>query len=174
MKKTLFTTLLFAFLCNIGVSFAQQQRPQLPKIKISGKVTDKETNQPLEYATISLQHTKRVNLLTGTITDEEGNFEIEIFPGIYDIKVEFLTFKTLEIKAQRLTSSINLGIYSLQTDVAALEGVEVVAERAQVEIRLDKKIYNVGKDLTVRGGSVSDVLDNVPSVSVDVEGNISL
>ena len=56
----------------------------------------------------------------------------------------------------------------------ALGEVEVIAERTTVELRLDKKIYNVGKDLTVSGGTVSDVLDNVPSVSVDVEGNVSL
>ncbi|NAS30108.1 TonB-dependent receptor [Flavobacteriaceae bacterium R38] len=172
MKKTILIALAFVFLLKSEVIFAQ--RPQISKIKVSGKVIDKETNQPLEYATVSLQHTRRANILTGTITDEKGNFEVDIFPGNYNIKVEYLTFKTLEIKNQNLTSSSNLGVYSLQMDVAVLEGVEVVAERAQVEIRLDKKIYNVGKDLTVKGGSVSDVLDNVPSVSVDVEGNISL
>ena len=58
--------------------------------------------------------------------------------------------------------------------MASLDEVEIIAERTTVEFRLDKKIYNVGRDLTVRGGTVSDVLDNVPSVSVDVEGNVSL
>ena len=59
-------------------------------------------------------------------------------------------------------------------DAESLDVVEIIAERTTVEIKLDKKIYNVGKDLTVRGGTVSDVLDNVPSVAVDVEGNVSL
>ena len=62
----------------------------------------------------------------------------------------------------------------MEIDFQSLDEVEIIAERTTVEIKLDKKIYNVGKDLTVRGGTVSDVLDNVPSVSVDVEGNVSL
>ncbi|MGB5819133.1 MAG: outer membrane beta-barrel family protein, partial [Saonia sp.] len=75
---------------------------------------------------------------------------------------------------QTLRNSTDLGIMNLSPDVEQLEGVEVMAERTTVELRLDKKIYNVGQDLTVRGGTVSDVLDNVPSVSVDVEGNVQL
>jgi len=62
----------------------------------------------------------------------------------------------------------------LEVDAQTLNEVVVVAEKSTVEIRLDKKIYNVGKDMTVKGGTASDVLDNVPSVSVDVEGNVSL
>ena len=73
-----------------------------------------------------------------------------------------------------LNKDTNLGKISLSLDVAQLNEVEVLAERTTVELRLDKKIYNVGQDLTVSGGTVSDVLDNVPSVSVDVEGNVQL
>ena len=67
-----------------------------------------------------------------------------------------------------------MGTIALGISVAALDEVELVAERTEVEIRLDKRVYNVGRDITVRGGSVSDVMDNIPSVSVDVEGNIAL
>ena len=67
-----------------------------------------------------------------------------------------------------------MGTIALGISVDALDEVELVAERTEVEIRLDKRVYNVGRDITVRGGSVSDVMDNIPSVSVDVEGNISL
>ena len=72
--------------------------------------------------------------------------------------------------------SINedFGIFELEIVTESLNEVELVGERTEVEIRLDKRIYNVGKDITVRGGSVADVLDNVPSVSVDVEGNVAL
>ena len=93
---------------------------------------------------------------------------------MYDISIEFISFKTQTILAKRITQDENLGTISLSEDVESLDAVEVIAERTTVEIKLDKKIYNVGKDLTVRGGTVSDVLDNVPSVSVDVEGNVSL
>ncbi|NER13848.1 TonB-dependent receptor [Leptobacterium flavescens] len=171
MKKILM--LIVAVLAASNLSLAQQ-RQGFKKVKISGTVLDKDTNQPLEYATVSLQHTQRANLLTGGITDEQGAFEIEIFPGTYNIKVEYISFKSVEIKDKQIRGNMDLGPISLQLDVAALDEVEVVAERTQVEIRLDKKIYNVGKDLTVKGGTISDVLDNVPSVSVDVEGNVSL
>ena len=73
-----------------------------------------------------------------------------------------------------IRSNKDLGTINLEIEASALDGVELVGERTTVEIRLDKRIYNVGKDITVRGGSVSDVLDNVPSVSVDVEGVVSL
>ena len=68
----------------------------------------------------------------------------------------------------------DFGTFELEIVTESLNEVELVGERTEVEIRLDKRIYNVGKDITVRGGSVADVLDNVPSVSVDVEGNVAL
>ena len=172
MKKN---TLLVIALCLMATASAlAQPRPVKKKIKVSGKVIDKDSDQPLEYATVSFQNTVQKNMLTGGITDEQGAFEIEVFPGTYDIKVEYISFKSMEIKGKNLNTDLNLGTLSLQLDVASLDEVQVVGEKAQVEIRLDKKIYNVGKDLTVKGGTVTDVLDNVPSVSVDVEGNISL
>ena len=73
-----------------------------------------------------------------------------------------------------LKSNLNLGTIAMEIDPSELEEVELVGEQTQVEIRLDKRIYNVGKDITVRGGSVADVLGNIPSITVDVEGNIAL
>ncbi len=90
------------------------------------------------------------------------------------MSVEYISYKTKSIPNKILNKDTDLGILGIAIDVESLGEVEVIAERTTVEIKLDKKIYNVGKDLTVRGGTVSDVLDNVPSVSVDVEGNVSL
>ncbi len=165
---------LLILVCIIATQASFGQRPQLSKVTISGKVVDQETNEPLEYATIVLQNTKRKRMLTGGITDEKGNFEVEIFSGNYDLKIEYISFKTYEVKNQDYGASTNIGTIKLALDAAALDEVEVIAEKTQVEIRLDKKIYNVGKDLISQGGTVTDVLDNVPSVSVDVEGTISL
>jgi outer membrane receptor protein involved in Fe transport len=78
------------------------------------------------------------------------------------------------LKDQNLKKSINLGIVSLAEDISQLNEVVIRAEKSTVEIKLDKKVYNVGQDMLVKGGTVSDVLENVPSVSVDIEGNISL
>ncbi len=155
------------------LSFAQQ-RPEPKKIKITGKVIDKLSSQPLEYATIVFENSRRPEMISGGITDGKGEFDIEINAGTYTIRIEFISFKTIEFKQRSLQENTNLGTISLSDQTTALDGVELRAERSTVEIKLDKRVYNVGQDMMVKGGTVSDVLDNVPSVSVDVEGNVSL
>jgi len=149
-------------------------RPQMKKIKLNGKVIDQETQEPLEYATVSLINKRFPDKIQGGITNARGIFNFEIFPGKYDITIEYIGFDKIEIKDKAIRIEENLGIIPLNIAAESLDEVELIGERTEVEIRLDKRIYNVGKDITVRGGSVADVLDNVPSVSVDVEGNISL
>lgn len=150
--------------------FASAQK----EIKVSGKVIEKDTKVPLEYATIAFKSKKDNSVTTGGITNEKGEYNIDVPVGTYDISIEYIGYKTVTLPNKNLTSDINLGTTTLALDVEALGEVEIIAERTTVEIKLDKKVYNVGKDLTVRGGTVSDVLDNVPSVSVDVEGNVAL
>jgi outer membrane receptor protein involved in Fe transport len=172
LKLTIFFIGLF-----VSTSIAQQrqgQRGEKREVKITGKVIDKDSNQPLEYATIAFYSKQQNKIVTGGITDIKGNFNISVPTGMYDISIEYISFKTQTITEKRITSNENIGVFSLYIDVEALGEVEVIAEYTTVEIKLDKKIYNVGKDLTVSGGTVSDVLDNVPSVSVDVEGNVAL
>tara|TARA_R110002049_G_scaffold329_20_gene1951 strand:+ start:2312 stop:4822 length:2511 start_codon:yes stop_codon:yes gene_type:complete len=170
MKRFLPVTLLLLTL----VSYAQGgQGPQEP-IKITGTVLEQGTDEPLEYATLVLQSVKNPEKITGGITDASGKFEVEAAPGNYNISVEYISYKSYKLNNQTLRTATDLGIIHLALDVAQLAEVEVVGERTTVELRLDKKVYNVGSDLTVKGGSVTDVLSNVPSVSVDVEGNISL
>ncbi|WP_299335294.1 outer membrane beta-barrel family protein [uncultured Psychroserpens sp.] len=159
--------LVLLFLCSL-FSYAQNE------VTISGIVIDAEDKAPLEYATISFFSKKENKIVTGGITDTKGMFKIEVPIGTYNVLVEYLSYKTKTYEDRTIDKSINLGTVSLELNLEALDAVEVVAERTTVEIKLDKKIYNVGKDLTVRGGTVSDVLDNVPSVSVDVEGNVAL
>ena len=173
MKKTI----LFCLTLLVGFT-ALAQRPQnyqaRPKILLSGKVIDEETKQPLEYATITLKNPRFPDRLQGGITDAEGNFKFEVFPGRYTITTEYISFESNVNEGVILRETTDLGTIALGISVDALDEVELVAERTEVEIRLDKRVYNVGRDITVRGGSVSDVMDNIPSVSVDVEGNISL
>lgn len=165
MKLTI-PLLLFLFFTSLG--FTQNE------VTVSGTVIDVEDKAPLEYATISFFSTKENKIITGGITDDKGVFKIEVPAGVYTVSVEYLSYKTKTYENKSLTEDINLGTVSLTLNLEALDAVEVIAERTTVEIKLDKKIYNVGRDLTVRGGTVSDVLDNVPSVSVDVEGNVAL
>ena len=166
---------LLLFLCLIGIiSVANAQEKSIKKVTITGKVFDKVTKQPLEYATIIFQDTAKKRSVTGGITKADGSFNIEVTADTYDIKIEFISFTSQEIKAKPLLDNMSIGNFFLAEDAQSLQAVEIIAEKTTVQLKLDKKIYNVGKDLTVRGGTVSDVLDNVPSVSVDVEGNVSL
>ena len=170
MDKSKFLLVLFC----LFTAFSFAQRPERKEVKITGTVIDKETKQPLEYATIAFFSKRQNKIITGGITDTKGNFSIPVLTGIYDITVEYISFKTITIPNKQISKAENLGEYSLEINAESLDEVEIIAERTTVEIRLDKKIYNVGKDLTVSGGNVSDVLDNVPSVSVDAEGNVAL
>lgn len=166
MKKSIF--LLFLF-CSITLIVSAQK-----EVKISGKVLEEGTDYPLEYATISFFSIKENKVVTGGITDMEGVFEVMVPVDIYNIKVEYISYSTKTYNNKTLDSDINLGAVSLALDAQALDQVEIIAERTTVEIKLDKKVYNIGKDLTTAGGTVSDALNNVPSVSVDIEGGISL
>ncbi len=166
---------ILALVIVLLISFSvQSQHPERTEVNVTGKVIDVESKQPLEYATISFISKRDYKVVTGGITDVKGEFNIPVLQGMYSIKIEYMSFKTQTLPNKRIIKNENLGTISLELDIEALGKVEIIAERTTVEIKLDKKIYNVGKDLTVRGGTVSDVLDNVPSVSVDVEGNVAL
>ncbi len=169
--KNIFSLILFILLTF--QSNAQQYRNSFSKILIKGKVVDKETKQPLEYATIVLTPINGKNI-TGGLTNAKGDFSIEIKKGNYNVSVEFISFKTKKLNNISFINDTNLKAIYLMPDAQALDEVEIIAEKSTVEIHLDKKIYNVGKDMTVKGGTASDVLDNIPSVDVDVEGNVSL
>jgi hypothetical protein len=153
------------------------QRPRAGNFKkfiIEGVVLDKETQEYLEYATVSLINESFPNRIQGGITDTQGKFIFEVFPGKYNVTIEYIGFDKITLKDKVILTNENLGKFELEIAAESLNEIELIGERTEVEIRLDKRIYNVGKDITVRGGSVADVLDNVPSVSVDVEGNIAL
>ncbi|WP_178988882.1 TonB-dependent receptor domain-containing protein [Winogradskyella schleiferi] len=166
MNLRLFTTLLFVF--TITFSFAQKD------VKIEGTVLEQDTNIPLEYATVVVKTKEDNKIITGGITDTKGEFNVEVPAGTYIISVEYISYKTKTFPEQTISKNTDLGIINLALNVDTLNEVMVVAERTTVEIKLDKKVYNIGKDLTTAGGTVSDALNNVPSVAVDIEGSISL
>nr|WP_315146732.1 TonB-dependent receptor [uncultured Flavobacterium sp.] len=172
MKNLKFISILLLLLTSIN--HYSQQKPPIAKIKITGKIIEKVSKQPLEYATITFTNGASTKSIAGGITNPKGEFNIDIIPGTYDIKIEFISFKPLIFKDRKLLEKTNLGQIALEEDATQLNEVVVRAEKSSVEIKLDKKVYNVGQDMMVKGGTVSDVLDNVPSVSVDAEGNVSL
>jgi len=163
--------IVLAFFLSFAVS---AQDKSAKKIKLKGSVVEKVSKQLLEYATISLVNPISKKIEGGGITNNKGEFEVVINAGLYDLKIEFISFKTSLFQNQNYSESKNLGQLVLEEDFTQLNQVEVRAEKSTVEIKLDKKVYNVGQDLLVKGGTVSDVLDNIPSVTVDVEGNVAL
>lgn len=173
MKQIKFAVLLVLLFTSF-YNYAQQLPSGGNKVKVSGKVFEKVSKQPLEYATISIMAPNDTKVIAGGITNPKGEFEVAVAPGTYDIKIEFISFKATEIKQKSIETDTNLGVVNLSEDAVQLNEVVVRAEKSTVEIKLDKKVYNVGQDMMVKGGTVSDVLDNVPSVSVDTEGNVSL
>ena len=173
MKKIKFAVILVLLFTSF-YNYAQQGPPAKNKVKVTGKVLEKVSKQPLEYATISITAPNDTKVIAGGITNPKGEFDVAVAPGIYDIKIEFISFKSTELKQKSIKGDTNLGVINLSEDAAQLNEVVVRAEKSTVEIKLDKKVYNVGQDMIVKGGTVSDVLDNVPSVSVDTEGNVSL
>lgn len=169
IQKALFLVTLF----GLSSVFAQQKQDG-KKVVLTGKVIEKSTSLPLDYATVTLIGFNSNQVVSGGVTDAKGEFKIEVRPGKFNIKVEFMSFKTFEIKEKAIFEDTNLGTIALQEDAKMIDEVVVRAERTSVDIKLDKKVYTVGKDIMVRGGTVSDVLDNIPSVSVDAEGTVAL
>ena len=161
-------------LLTSAIVFGQQGRPERPKVAITGKITEKTSKLPLEYATVTFKNSKNPKLIFGGITDNKGDYSVDVVPGVYDITLEFISFKPTVIAQKQITEATNLGTTALEEDATQLNEVVVRAEKTTVEIKLDKKVYNVGQDMIVKGGTASDVLDNVPSVTVDADGNVAL
>ncbi|MFT5738018.1 MAG: hypothetical protein ACI9SG_002370 [Maribacter sp.] len=161
---------LFTSLFLLFTTTASAQRD----IYITGTVLDQETNEPLEYATLVVQSVETPDKVTGGITDINGKFKVATAPGKYNLRVEYISYQSYILNNQDLGKPIDLGTIRLSIDATQLEAVEVIGEKTTVEVRLDKKIYNVGKDLTNSGATISDALDNIPSVTVDVDGAVAL
>ena len=168
LKKSI---LVLALLLVSAISFSQVS---LKKANLSGKIIDKETLLPVEFTVITISKSDTKQIINGGSADANGNFNIELNNGIYDIKFEFPGYKTQEKLNQNISVDTNLGNILLETESNQIETVVIRSEKTTVDIKLDKKVYSVGQDLMVKGGTVSDVLDNIPSVTVDSEGAISL
>ena len=123
---------------------------------ISGIILDAQTKEPLEFATVSVY--SNGILIDGIITNEEGEFSIKAKTGDYLLKVEYLAYKTYETQIT-LKQHLDLGVIYLNVNMETLGEIEVIAEKSTVELKLDKKVFNVGKDLLSQNGSLSDVLE---------------
>ncbi|MGE5400477.1 MAG: TonB-dependent receptor domain-containing protein [Ignavibacteriales bacterium] len=143
---------------------------------ITGKVLDSQTGKPVEYASVVLFKTTGGKQINGSITDPDGNFEIkDVVPGKYNIAVSFIGYEKKKLKEVELSSSrLDLGEIKLEEKVVSTDNVVVEGQRVPFSYQIDKKVINVDKFTTATSGNAVDILANVPSVSVDVEGNVSL
>lgn len=145
---------------------------------VVGKAFDSDAGVPLEYATVGVYSKKDSSLLTGGITGSDGSFRLEVKQrkGWY-LTIEFIGYKPKTIDNIEVADNqarIDLGTINIAVDAENLEEVEILAERSQMQMQLDKRVFTVGKDLSNIGGNAEDVLENIPSVEVDIDGNVSL
>lgn len=164
-------------LLSIALSLALSAQSQSPLMKIIGSIKDADSGSALEFATISLYSLPDSTLLGGTLTDDRGHFVLESTNQADYALIEFIGYAATYIDLRDYewnSRNIDLGEIKVSSSGFQLEGIDIVAERSETSFGLDKRIFTVGKDLANRGGSAEDILDNVPSVTVDVEGGVSL
>lgn len=184
MKKLL--NLLLLCLLTAGSLLAQVPpagprggMAEVPKNgKITGKVIDTDTKTPMEYANISIFRKQDSKLVTGSISNASGSFAIADLPyGSYFVEASFIGFDKTTISDVNIVptaSSVDLGTIGLEASRQSIGTVDVVAERNRVEYKIDKKVINVTNDINANGGTAVTVLENTPSVEVDIDGNVSL
>jgi outer membrane receptor protein involved in Fe transport len=142
---------------------------------LSGKITEKSSNLPISYATVVIKEAGKV--VTGGITDDNGLFDIKnLALKKYDVEIQFMGYKTHSTTADFTAGQRNiaLGTIALAEEATKLNDVTVVAERSTIEQKIDRKVINVGKDLTTAGATAGEIMNNIPSVNVDQDGKISL
>ncbi|MEN8192043.1 MAG: TonB-dependent receptor [Bacteroidota bacterium] len=179
MKQTSILILILLLLINVQI-FSQPRSGgnRQPRLGIVGHVLDKKTNDPLEYVNIVVLKEEDNTQVNGGITDTEGKFRIiGIRPGKYIAKVSYIGFKSVfvdDIDLNRSNRVMDLGNIYIEPASLQLEDAKVVGEKTPIEYKIDKKVINVSEQSTSISGSAVDVLENVPSVRVDIEGNVAL
>lgn len=174
MKQLIF---LCAFMMMAMTHAQTSTQTVLRDGSISGRILDAVLKQPLPYVNIIVKTTSN-EIITGGITKEDGTFEIKKLPqGKIIVSVQYIGYKTISktVDIGNNTYDINFGDIMLSEDVSSLDEVTVVADVTTIQQKVDRKVINVGKDLTTTGPTASDIMNNIPSVNVDQQtGNISL
>ena len=170
MKQVFFFSLLF--FCQ-NLLFAQAGN----KVQVKGKIIDIQTNEPLSFASIRISQSTDNKLVTGNISNEKGEFSIPAPYGNFVAEIEYMGYKKLKtgnFSLSKDNQTYDFGTLKLESSANALKEVVIQAEKSTMELSLDKRVFNVGKDLANAGGTASDILTNIPSVSVDPEGGVKL
>ena len=184
-----FTLVFFFVLIILFTSNAQMPTNVNPKMleklkdmkvgKVYGKVIDATTKKPVEYASIVLLWYNKDSVVTGTLAKENGDFLIENLPAFasFRVKITFIGYKNFEKRIFLVPPDkveIDLGNILLEPDINLLKEVEVVGETPVFSTQIDRKVFNVDKDLSVKGGTGLDAVKNIPTLNVDADGNVQL
>ncbi len=167
-----FFLFIFFVLLSSNV-FAQQS-----KISISGTVIDKTSQQPIQFVSVTIMYQKDSSSVTGTVTDKKGKFSIQdVDPGNYLIRYSYIGYDAINM--QRLTVKadypvVNVGTIIMSNSSKELNEVLVTGKKSMLKTSIDRKIYTVDQDIMSKSGAASDILKNIPSVEIDIDGNVSL
>ena len=172
MKYLIFTfTLLIPFLLQ-----AQDKDSDAGPGILLGKVIDEKTGEPIPFATVVIKDNNE-NLIIGSITDEKGRFKIDKIPiGNWKVELQYLSYETVfrEITITSAAPKVDFGKQNMSVQATELNEVVVRAEKSTVTLKLGKKVFTVGNDVLSQSGTATEVLGNVPSVSVAPDGTVSL
>ncbi len=179
-SETRFLQLPFSVIILIFLTFYQAQgsENEIKKGTVSGKIAESGTNTPLQYAQVAIYSQSDSALINGTITNEEGNFKIEKIPfGQYYLVAEFIGFEQQvqnDIIVDNEQSSIELNDIRLAEKTTEIDEVNVVGQKSSMNIKADKKVLNVDKNLSATGGTAIDALKISPSITVNQDGDVLL
>lgn len=169
-KKTLGLTFV---LSAAAFAFGQE------KVGVTGTIVDK-SNQPVPYASVTFSNKANKLFSDATLTDEKGQYNLELTPGNYDISIEAIDYKKSVINKQ-IAAAGSIGALSIEAEASAtnlktqdIQGVTITVATKPYKVELDKRTYDPSQDIVSKGGNLQDVLSNVPSVSVDTDGTVSM
>ncbi len=174
MKKSILCCMLLLY----SIIYSQPSANKILKDgSVSGKVLDAKLNEPLPYVNVIIK-TPSGEIITGGITDENGNFKITKIPeGNATVSIQYIGYKTINktINITKNNYNIKLGNIMLEEDAESLDEITIVAEVSTIQQKVDRKVITIGKDLTTSGPTASDIMNNLPSVSIDQQtGDVSL
>ena len=143
-------------------------------LKIIGLVRD-QINVSVPFAGVTIHKSSDSTVVESAFTNEDGTFEATVPSGKHYLEINFLGAANYVMPLSKTNGTIDLGVITLKSNESNhLDEAVIVGEKSQMSLQIDKRIYNVGSDVTSQGASATDVLQNIPSVTVDAEGNVSL
>ncbi|MBP6635840.1 MAG: carboxypeptidase-like regulatory domain-containing protein, partial [Paludibacter sp.] len=142
---------------------------------IKGKIIDANTQNPLDFVNVALFKENSEIPATGVTSDGKGDFILPAVPkGKYTLRVSFVGYNTISLPLNVSDKELNMGMIKLMENSKALSEVEVIGQGTQMRFDIDKKVFSVDQNIASAGGSATEALQNIPSVDVDNEGNVSL